>query len=490
MSNDLVLVLPELALFGLACLVLLLGSLFRHSTAGGVCIVRAYWLCQLSLVATLLLLSFMLHTIGDLRAVAFGGSYIYDPMSAFLKLVICLLSIVVFTYSREYFRKHGPVRGEYYILGLFAVLGMLIMVSAHNLLTVYLGLELLSLSLYAMVAMQHRARLAIEAAVKYFVLGAIASGMLLYGISIVYGVTGSLDLHEISVHVALATDEWPWLIYGTVFIIAGLAFKMGAVPFHVWLPDVYQGAPTTVVLFIASAPKIAAYAMGFRLLVDGLLPLVNDWQQILMILAILSIALGNIVAIAQSNIKRMLAYSAIAHAGFILLGLSAGTDQGFAGAAFYVVIYAVMSAGVFGTLILFGREGQKEFTELDDCKGLARHRPWFSFIMLCLMFSMAGVPPLAGFWAKWFVLEELVAAGYTWVAVLAVGFSIIGVFYYLRVVKLMYFDDVEGEEPPAPETIGDSVVMQWTLSANGLLIILLGILPGSLMQICVRAMAG
>lgn len=486
MSNDLVLALPELALFGLACLALLLGSLFRHSTAGGICIVRAYWLGQLSLGATLLLLASMLGTFSGLGATAFGGSYIYDPVSAVLKMAICLISIAVFLYSRDYFHKHGVVKGEYYILGLFAVLGMLIMVSAYNLLTVYLGLELLSLSLYAMVAMQGNTRLATEAAVKYFVLGALASGMLLYGISIVYGVTGSLALGEISAYAGIATTERPWLVYATVFIIAGLAFKLGAVPFHMWLPDVYQGAPTAVTLFIASAPKLAAFAMSLRLLADGLLPLVYDWQHILMFLAVLSIGLGNVVAIAQSNLKRMLAYSAIAHTGFILLGLSNGTAQGFAGAMFYVVIYAVMSAGVFGVLILLGRKGQVECAALDDCKGLARRRPWFAFIMLCLMFSMAGMPPLAGFWAKWFVLKELVAAGYVWVAAVAVLFSIIGAFYYLRVVKLMYFDELG----PSPQTSGPnegSVAMQWTLSFNGLLLLLLGLLPGYLMQLCVNA---
>lgn len=486
--DDLILSLPEVGLFGLACLTLLLGSLFRHTTAGGVCTVRAYWLSQLSLAATLFLILSGLGLSATAPATAFNGSYVHNLSTSLMKLIVCLIAIMVFLYSREYFRKHGLIRGEYYILGLFSVLGMLIMVSAFHLLVLYLGLELMSLSLYTMVAMQKRRPLATEAAVKYFVLGAIASGILLYGISILYGVTGSLHLPDIAAAISAAgSDTRPWLLFAAVFIVAGVAFKLGAAPFHLWLPDVYQGAPTAVTLFIASAPKLAAFAITLRLLADGLLPLAQDWQQMIMILAVLSIVLGNTVAIMQSNLKRMLAYSAIAHSGFILLGLSCGSAEGFSAALFYAVIYVIMSAGIFGTMILLAGEGQEELAEIDDCRGLAVRRPCFALVLLCLLFSMVGIPPLAGFWAKWFVLKEVLAQGHVWLAVVAVLFSVVGAFYYLRVIKLMYFETPETESRLSAAREGP-LVMQWTLAANGLVILLLGLFPNALLQLCVRAM--
>lgn len=318
---------------------------------------------------------------------------------------------------------------------------------------------------------------------KYFVLGALASGILLYGISMIYGLTGSLQLAEISAAIDAAGADRAYLVYGMIFLIIGIAFKLGAAPFHMWAPDVYQGAPTSVTLFISSAPKLAAFAMAMRVLVDGLLPLQGDWQMILLILALLSMATGNIIAIVQDNIKRMLAYSTIAHAGFLLLGLAAGTTPGFAGSLFYSVSYALMSMGAFGMIILLGRQGF-EADGLADFKGLARQSPWFAFMMLCLMFSMAGVPPFLGFWAKWFVLKELVAAGYVAVAAGAVIFSIIGAYYYLRVVKLMYFD-----QPDRTPPITASRPMRLVLSLNGVAILLLGLLPNVLLNLCLLALA-
>ena len=485
MRHDLLLVLPEMTLFGLACLTLLFGSFGRHGTADGICAVRAWWLSQISLAATA---GLVIASFGGAVDFAFSGSHIQDFLAGMLKLLICLACMVVFLYSRDYFRKHGLVKGEYYVLGLFAALGMLIMVSAHSLLSVYLGLELLSLSMYAMVAMHRDSHTATEAAMKYFVLGAIASGMLLYGMSILYGMTGSLQLAEISQSLSWCCDSKgvPWILLGMIFVIAGIAFKLGLAPFHTWLPDVYHGAPTAVTLFISSAPKLAAFAILIRLLVDGMSPLLHDWQGVLAALAVLSMAIGNIIAIAQSSIKRMLAYSAIAHAGFILLGVIAGTPDGYAGALFYMVIYVLMNMGAFGMLILLGKQGEKEVDALDECKGLAERSPWFAFLLLCLMFSMAGIPPFAGFWAKWFVLTELVADGQIVLAVAAVCFSVIGAYYYLRVVKLMYFDSPVA----AGQTVSGTRALRFALSVNGLAVLALGLMPGGLMQLCLRALGG
>src|SRR3990170_2046046 len=371
---------------------------------------------------------------------------------------------------------------ETLILALLAVLGMMVMISAYSLLTVYLGLELLSLSLYAMVAMHKESQAASEAAMKYFVLGSMASGMLLYGISILYGVTVTLELHQLSHMLVVQTEQNILLVFGLVFIIVGIAFKLGAVPFHMWIPDVYQGAPTAVTLFISSAPKIAAFAMAIRLLVDGMQPLLIDWQQMLVILAILSMAAGNIIAISQTNLKRMLAYSTIAHVGFLLLGILSGTEAGYAAAMFYVITYALMSAGAFGVIILLSRKGF-ESDNLNDMKGLSDKSPWFAFIMLILMFSMTGVPPFLGFWAKWFVLKEIVDMGYVWLAALAVVFAIIGAYYYLRIVKLMYFDKAENMT-----AIKASRQMRLALSINGLALLVIGLMPGFLMTLCLAAL--
>ncbi|MBI2994094.1 MAG: NADH-quinone oxidoreductase subunit NuoN [Gammaproteobacteria bacterium] len=465
---------PEIALLSAACLLLIIDTLSRDEKRR-----LTYWLG----LAALILSAVLVLAFSPLEPVVLlHGHYVSDPMSAVLKEAICVITIAVFFYAYDYFEEHGLLQGEFFVLSLFAVLGMMVMVSAHSLLTVYLGLELLSLSLYALVAMHRDSPTASEAAIKYFVLGALASGMLLYGMSMLYGVTGTLELPAVSAVIAQEAGRNLILVFGLVFVIVGIAFKLGAVPFHMWVPDVYEGSPTAVTLFISSAPKIAAFAMAIRLLVDGMAPLVSDWQGMLIILSLLSMAAGNVIAISQTNIKRMLAYSTIAHVGFLLLGILSGTRTGYAGSMFYVLVYALMSIGAFGMVILLGRH-RFEADRLDDFQGLSRRSPWFAFIMLILMFSMAGAPPLIGFWAKWFVIKEVIAAGYVWLAVLAVTFSVIGAYYYLRIVKLMYFD-----EPTHLTALKASQEMRFILSLNGLAVLLLGFMPGLLMAVCVQAM--
>jgi NADH-quinone oxidoreductase subunit N len=476
MNADLIIAIPEITLFALACLVLVVDAFSKDSLH-----FLTYWITQVTLLITLAL---VLSNFPDNTVVAFNGGFISDAMSVTLKAFMCGITFIVFLYSHEYLKEHQSMKGEYFVLGLFAVLGMMIMASAYSLLSVYLGLELLSLSLYAMVAMQRDSDSASEAAMKYFILGALASGMLLYGISMIYGLTGHLQLNDISEAINSDSINRSYLVFGMIFLIIGMAFKLGAAPFHMWLPDVYHGAPTSVTLFISTAPKLAAFAMAMRILVDGLFPLVDDWQTILMILAILSMAVGNVIAIAQTNIKRMLAYSTIAHVGFLFLGLIAGTISGFSGSMFYIISYALMSMGAFGMIILLGRNGF-EAEKLNDFKGLSERSPWFAFIMLCLMFSMAGVPPFLGFWSKWFVLKELVASGFVELAAVAVVFSIIGAYYYLRIIKLMYFDKAE-----SMTAIKASKQMRMVLSFNGLLILFLGLAPNALMALCLSAMSG
>ena len=474
-SIDILLVIPEIVLLSMACLILVVDT-FSQDPQRKV----TYTLSQLTLVILAILIVY-LHD-GTTRY-AFGNTFISDDMSVALKVIICIISFIVFIYSHEYLKNHEWVKGEYFILGLFAVLGMMVMVSAHSLLTVYLGLELLSLSLYTMVAMDRESQTASEAAMKYFVLGALASGILLYGISIFYGITGTFEFTRLTEQIILHSDQKFLLVFALAFIIVGISFKLGAVPFHMWIPDVYHGAPTAVTLFISSAPKIAAFAMAIRLLVNGMQPLLIDWQQMLIILAVLSMATGNIIAIAQSNLKRMLAYSTIAHVGFLLLGIISGSGEGFAASMFYIITYAIMSTGSFGMIILLSRKGF-ESDMLDDMKGLADKNPWFAFIMLILMFSLAGVPPFVGFWAKWFVLKELVAVDMVWLAAVAVVFSIIGAYYYLRIIKLMYFDKADNMT-----AIRASRQMRFVLSLNGLAILIIGLVPGLLMSLCVMALA-
>jgi NADH-quinone oxidoreductase subunit N len=410
------------------------------------------------------------------------GHYVKDAMGDLLKLFIYLVSAAVFLYSRDYLRQRNLFKGEYYVLGLFGVLGMMIMVSAHSLLSVYLGLELLSLSLYALVATDRDSPVASEAAMKYFVLGSLASGMLLYGISMIYGATGSVDLQVVADAVAQQGPENLVLVFGLVFLVVGLAFKLGAVPFHMWVPDVYQGAPTSVTLYIGSAPKLAAFALIMRILVDGLGTLQSDWQQMLIILAVLSIALGNLVAIAQTNIKRMLAYSTISHVGFLLLGILSGTPEGYAASMFYTIVYVLMAVGAFGVVILLSRSGF-EAENIDDFKGLNDRSPWLAFLMMMIMMSMAGVPFLVGFYAKWVVLQAVVNIGLVWLAIVGVVFSVIGAFYYLRVVKCIYFDKPERND--AIEMSRDTEIV---ISVNGLLLMVLGLYPTALMTWCAAAL--
>jgi NADH-quinone oxidoreductase subunit N len=419
-------------------------------------------------------------------ALTFSNLYVADLFGSLLKLLVYMAVAVMLVYSRDYLRIRGLDKTEYYLLVIYATLGMMVMISANHFLTIYLGLELLSLSLYTLVALDRDSARATEAAMKYFVLGALASGLLLYGMSMLYGATGSLEISAVAQALANGVGDKPVLVLGLVFLVSGVAFKLGVVPFHMWVPDVYQGAPTAMTLFVASAPKLAAFAMAVRLLVGGLFDLAVEWQQMLMIMAVLSIALGNLAAIAQTNLKRMLAYSGISHMGFMLLGLTTGVvggDHSFAlnaysSAMFYAVSYVLMSLASFGMIILLSRAGF-EAERLEDFKGLNQRSPWFAFLMMMVMLSMAGVPFFVGFFAKFWVLQAVVAAGYIWLALTAVFFSLIGAFYYLRVVKLMYFDKATDHAP-----IKASLDMRVLLSANGLTVAALGLAPHTLMWLC------
>lgn len=461
---------PEIFLLSMACLVLVVDAFISEAKRD-----FSYLLAQVALLGSFVLL-LMQPWAG--RELAFNSMFVQDALSTVLKLGILALSAVAFVYSREYLKDRNIFKGEYYVLGLFAVLGMMLMVSANNLLMVYLGLELLSLCLYAMVAFNRDNGNASEAAMKYFVLGAIASGMLLYGMSILYGLSGSLVLSDIAIAINQAGDSRIGMVFALVFILVALAFKLGAVPFHMWVPDVYHGAPTAVTAFIGTAPKLAGFALIMRLLVETMGELQTDWQQMLIILSVLSMATGNVIAIAQSNLKRMLAYSTISHVGFILLGVLAGTTESYAAAMFYTLSYAVMSLGAFGIIMLLARRGF-EAENIDDFKGLNQRSPWFAFLMLVLMLSMAGIPPTVGFWAKLAVLNMVVQIDMLWLALVAVFFSIIGVFYYLRVIKVMYFDEAVDDQP-----LSCGTDMQVTLSANALLVLALGIYPAGLMSLC------
>ncbi|WP_129649179.1 NADH-quinone oxidoreductase subunit NuoN [Peristeroidobacter agariperforans] len=418
----------------------------------------------------------------DARVTAFDGMFIADPMGDVLKLFTYGTVAVSLLYSREYLQRNGLFRGEYFILALVAMLGVMVMVSAGSLLTVYLGVELLSLSLYAMVAFDRDSGVAAESAMKYFVLGAISSGALLYGFSMLYGVAGTLQLDELAVGVREVGASNIGLIFGLAFVIVGIAFKFGAVPFHMWVPDVYHGAPTPVTLFIGSAPKIASFILAIRVLAEGLDAMVASWQNMLIAISIASMIIGNVVAIAQTNLKRMLAYSTISHVGFILLGILAGTNDGYRAAMFYTLTYVIMAVGSFGMILLLSREGF-EGDQLEDFKGLARKSPWFAAIMMMLMFSTAGVPPFVGFWAKIAVLGAVVNVGLSWLAAVAVLLSVVGAFYYLRVIKLMYFD-----EPSDTYNIEAGGTIRAVLSANGVAVLALGIFPSVLLDLCARVL--
>lgn len=421
----------------------------------------------------------------------FSHMYVVDAFASGMKAVISIGYAVTMIYSRKYLDDRGLFRGDFVLLGMFALLGQLVMVSGSNFLTLYLGLELMSLSLYAAIALRRDASQSNEAAMKYYVLGALASGFLLYGMSMLYGATGSLDLSEVLKAVASGHINEPVLLFGVIFIVAGVAFKMGAVPFHMWVPDVYHGAPTAMTLLVGGGPKVAAFAWGLRLLVMGLLPLAVDWQEMLTILAALSLIVGNITGIAQRNVKRMLAYSAISNMGFVLLGLLAGVVDGkadgmagaYSSAMFYSIVYLLTTLGSFGVVMLLARRDFEAET-LDDFKGLNKRSPVYAFVMMTMMFSLAGIPPTVGFYAKLAVLQAIMNAGLTWLAVLAVVTSLFGAFYYLRVVKLMYFDAPQDTTP-----IGGDFTKRWLLAANGVAVVVLGIVPGPLMTLCLNAVA-
>jgi NADH-quinone oxidoreductase subunit N len=434
-----------------------------------------YLLVQLTLLGCSLI-TVATHQNGAMHL--FNNMFVDDLMSDVLKLLSYLAISMMLVYSRTYLLARGLFSGEFLALVLFALLGMMVMISASHFLTLYLGLELLSLSLYAMVALQRDSATATEAAMKYFILGALASGLLLYGMSMLYGATGTLEVKAIAAAIQEGVPNKALLVFGLVFIVSGLAFKLGAVPFHMWVPDVYHGAPTAMTMLIGTAPKLAAFAFVMRILVEGLQPLMIHWSGMLAILAVLSMAVGNISAIAQINIKRMFAYSTIAHMGFLLVGVLSGSIEGYGSAMFYAVIYVLMSLGGFGMIMLLSREGFEADT-LNDFKGLNQRSPWLAFMMLLLMFSMAGVPPTVGFYAKFSVLNAAVQAGHIPLVIMAVLFSLIGAFYYLRIVKLMYFDAPESHERIYMQP--DSSLL---ISINGLAILILGIFPGTLMSVC------
>jgi NADH-quinone oxidoreductase subunit N len=444
---------------------------------------RSRWLTYVLSLVTLAGAAYMTVRHGvQSRVTAFDGMYIADPMGDVLKLFSYGTIAVSFLYSREYLQRRGLFKGEYFILGLVALLGVMVMVSAGSLLTVYLGVELLSLSLYAMVAFDRESGVAAESAMKYFVLGAISSGTLLYGFSMVYGVTGTLQLDELAVNVREVGAANLGLVFGLAFIIVGIAFKFGAVPFHMWVPDVYHGAPTPVTLFIGSAPKIASFVLAIRVLAEGLDAMVASWQDMLIVLSVLSMLIGNVVAIAQSNLKRMLAYSTISHVGFILLGILSGTNEGYRAAMYYTLAYVIMAVGSFGMILLLSRAGF-EADRLEDFKGLNRRSPWFAAIMMMLMFSTAGVPPFIGFWAKLAVIGAVLDIGLAWLAAVAVLLSVVAAFYYLRVVKLMYFDD-----PTDGHAIEAGGTLRAVLSANGVAVLALGVFPSVLIDLCARVL--
>lgn len=475
-SADFLPVWPEILLLVMVCVILVADLFLRDDQRAGTYVLSLLTLGGCALV-----------TLASGRSevtYAFHRMFVDDPMSDTLKVMVYVAVAAMLVYSRSYITLRGMFRGEFFTLTLFATLGMMVMISANHFLTLYLGLELLSLSLYALVALQRDNADSTEAAMKYFVLGALASGMLLYGMSMIYGATGTLEIPQVAARIAAGKANGTILVFGLVFIVAGLAFKLGAVPFHMWVPDVYQGAPTAVALLISTAPKLAAFAFVIRLLVEALghPTLLVEWRQMLIILAVLSMAVGNLTAIAQTNLKRMLAYSTISHMGFLLLGILSGTVNGYGAAMFYVSVYALIGLGTFGMIMLLSRAGF-EADRLEDFRGLNRRSPWCAFLMLLLMFSMAGVPPTVGFYAKFAVLQAVLDAGHLWLAVVAVIFSLIGAFYYLRVVRLMYFDDPVDTAP-----IVGSGGARLLLSVNGLAALVIGIVPGWLMTLCQRAM--
>ena len=475
-------VYPDIVLLTMACVVAMLDLWVTDPRR-----TPTYWLTVISVAV-----------VGAMHLAAFNeGAIVYaaqrmvvaDPMGHLLGVFAAIAMIVSLVYARPYAGERDMLKGELFTLAMFTLLGIDVMLSANNFLVVYLGLELMSLSLYALCALRRDHADATEAAMKYFVLGALASGFLLYGLSMMYGATGTLEISEVFKAIATGQINKSVLVFGVVFVVAGLGFKLGAVPFHMWVPDVYQGAPTAITLLIGGAPKLAAFAITIRLLVEGMSGLGGEWQQMLIVLAVGSMLIGNVVAIAQSNLKRMLAYSSIAQMGFMLLGLTPtvvnvntlSAANGYSSSMFYITAYVLTTMGTFGMVMLLSRQGF-ESEQIDDLKGLAKRSPWFAGVMAIFMFSLAGLPPTVGFYAKLAVLQAVVStnvAGYIWLAVAAVVLSLIGSYYYLRVVKVMYFD-----EPADTRPIVSSVDVRAVMSLNGAAVLVFGLLPGGLMTLC------
>lgn len=470
------LALPEMIILSTVCIALIADLFLGHSMKS-----IAFAISIIGL-ATAGLISFIY--LGQYQTLLFHGLFINDDIAQVMKLFIYLSVFLCFVYSKVYIQERQMPSGDYYILGLLSTLGMMTLVSAHSMLTIYLGLELVSLPLYAMTAIRRTHSDASEAAMKYFVMGAIASGMLLYGISLLYAATGKLDLHEIAEAITLNwKDQSGLLSYALVFILAGVGFKLAAIPFHMWVPDVYAGAPTSVTLFIGSAPKIAAIGMAMRILMIGLPELAAQWQQLILVMSLLSVAIGNLIAIVETNIKRLLAYSAISHMGYALFGVLATGAAGYASALYYVLIYSIMSTAAFGLIVLMSHSGV-EVESIYELKGLNKRNPWLAFMMLIVMLSMAGIPPTVGFFAKLLVLKALVDAHMTWVAVFGLIFAVIGAFYYLRIIKIMYFD-----ETTDASQIKLSRVNQVIFSTNCLALLFLGLFPSILITACINALA-
>ena len=479
-------VYPEVVLLVMACVIALVDLAVKSPRR-----TSTYVLTLLSLGVVAVLQG--LYASGNTTLYGFGNMVVSDPMGNWLKCFATIAVMVTLVYGRPYAGDRDMLRGgELFILAMLALLGMSVMISGNHFLVIYMGLELLTLSSYALVALRRDNAVASEAAMKYFVLGALASGFLLYGLSMMYGATGSLDIGEVFKAVASGQVRHQVLVFGLVFIVAGLAFKLGVVPFHMWVPDVYQGAPTAVTLMIAGAPKLAAFAIMIRLLVEGMLPLALDWQQMLAVLSVCSLLVGNFAAVMQHNLKRMLAYSTISQMGFVLLGLLSGVVNGntlsaanaYSSSMFYVVTYVLTTLASFGVLLLLAREGF-ESDEITDLAGLNQRSPLYAAVMAICMFSLAGIPPMVGFYAKLSVLQALVSSGqgpYIALAVFAVLMSLVGAFYYLRVVKVMYFD-----APITATTVSAPLDVRAVLSVNGALVLVLGILPGGLMALCAQA---
>jgi len=454
--NDLLVIVPELYLTAAACLVLLFDVFVKDERRDA-----THWMAIFVLLVAILL---VIGGQPPQTVTAFGGMFVRDHMAEILKVTVLIATVLMFVMARPWLKDRQLFIGEFYSLSIFSVLGVMLLVSAGSLITVYLGLELFSLPAFALVALNRESKLSSEAAVKFFVLGALASGLLLFGMSLIYGATGSLDLHTIFASVG-TTPHLHLLQFGLVFLVVGIGFEFGAVPFHMWLPDVYEGAPTPIAMYISAVPKLAAVGLAYRLLEVGLGPLAHDWRMMLAIMAALSLVIGNVVAIAQANLKRMLAYSTISHMGFVFLGLANATPEGYSSALFYAVCFALMETVAFGVILALARKGF-ECEMIDDLKGLNRRSPWFAGMMAISMFSLAGIPPLWGFADKVLVLKSAIDGGMLWLAIVAIICSIIGLFYYLRVVKVMYFDaPAEGVEPLAPKR---DVALRWLLSINAL----------------------